>query len=805
MIALPSSAQKVELQTKRSGLIPTRPDARLTEGIQLHITPELVNSAEGQAALAEYRRLRELGLVEKGISAENALALTPGTEKTFWLLNIQSRTTYQETFTLVTTQPLFNIWVANSDLSSAGQGGFVEEQDWQSLVVDLGERTPSGSWNSELGIIEINEQVFGPSSDVDNNGRVDILLHNILDGYDPGSGNNFFTAGYFSPSDLSATGQSPNGTDIIHLDTVPSMFSTSGTRKSTEFSLQTLAHELQHLIFAVQHGSFDLTFVDEGLAEWAEVVNGYTPRSISYLSSAGEIGRSMLDFRESPFGGPNGEDYQRGGLFHHYLAERLSTELVGAIARGSGQGAGNYINLFTQNQLDPILLQDFVQGYHIANLINDQSLSPNYGWESPFRTGLKASGFLTIDGSLESSSTTAGTLNSGSVRYLKWTQVGSFNLTIESPSPSQADRLKPILFLKRSSGAMEQATIEVGGEPLVIDGDFDEVYLVLPHADLTTSGTASFTLDASWQPFTGTTQTQQIVYDGGQADIVDGAVRGYGLGGNLGVSLPLDSEFANGFDIPEGAALVGVDVAMYFFDFFSGINPSSNVRDFTLKIYDDDSGAPGNLILSKEVTFFTQLAAPDLSFQNIDLLPHQDVLADKQGRLYVSIANAGADDNHVFLSLSPSSQAGTSNGYLYTDFSGSTGWDWLEFSSVGDGNGNSAFEGLSVPIRATLDLSAGATDVDDISTLPTSIALDQNYPNPFNPSTQIRFHLPHASDVRLEIFDLLGRKVSTLIDRTLPAGSHDASFSGADLVSGLYLYSLTTADSRMTRTMTLLK
>ena len=209
---------------------------------------------------------------------------------------------------------------------------------------------------------------------------------------------------------------------------------------------------------------------------------------------------------------------------------------------------------------------------------------------------------------------------------------------------------------------MEQATIEVGGEPLVIDGDFDEVYLVLPHADLTTSGTASFTLDASWQPFTGTTQTQQIVYDGGQADIVDGAVRGYGLGGNLGVSLPLDSEFANGFDIPEGAALVGVDVAMYFFDFFSGINPSSNVRDFTLKIYDDDSGAPGNLILSKEVTFFTQLAAPDLSFQNIDLLPHQDVLADKQGRLYVSIANAGADDNHVFLSLSPSSQAGTSNG-----------------------------------------------------------------------------------------------------------------------------------------------
>jgi len=112
---------------------------------------------------------------------------------------------------------------------------------------------------------------------------------------------------------------------------------------------------------------------------------------------------------------------------------------------------------------------------------------------------------------------------------------------------------------------------------------------------------------------------------------------------------------------------------------------------------------------------------------------------------------------------------------------------------------------LSVPIRATLDLSAGATAIDDVSALPTSVTLEQNYPNPFNPTTQIRFHLPNTSDVRLEVFDLLGRRVMTLVDRTLPAGSHDVSFDGADLVSGLYLYSLTTPDSRMTRTMTLLK
>lgn len=800
LIALPSSAQQANLPFDQKGLVPASPGSGLTKATPVHLTPHLVRSEEGQAALAEYRRLKTLGLVEKAGLGSVAASLTPGTERTFLLNNFESSSVYNETFTLVATHPLFNIWVANSDLASKGQGGFVEEQDWQSLATDLGDSTPAGSWNSTMGIIAINEQVFGPPSDIDNNGRVDVLVHDILDGYNPNAGSNQYTAGYYNPGDL----QSPNAADIVHLDTVPSMFSTNGSRQSTEFSLQTLAHEFQHLIFAVQHGAFDLTFIDEGLAEWAEVVNGYTPRTISYLGSAGELARTMLDFRTNPYGGPESEDYQRGGLFHHYLAERLSTELVGSISRGSGQGVGNYINLFTQSQLDPDILMDLVQGYHVANLINDQTLSPNYGYESPFRAGIRATGFQTIDGSLQSSSSSTGTLGPGAVRYQKWTQVGSFELNVRASSAVQADRLKPILYLKDALGDTEVVLVDVGGEPVQMNGNFSEVSLILPHADLTTSATASYTVDASWQPYTGSAQLQQLVYDGGQADMVQGAVRGYGLGGSSSVSLPLDSEFANGFDIPDGAALVGVDISMYFFDFF-GLNPSSSVRDFALKIYDDDGGVPGDLILEKEIAFFMQLTTPDLTFQNIDLRPHQDVLGDKQGRVYISLANAGSDDNHVFLSLSPSSQAGTTSGYLYTNFGGGTGWAWLDFSDIVDGSGNPAFEGFSVPIRATIDLSAGATDIDDVATLPTSVTLEQNYPNPFNPTTQIRFHLPTSSDVRLEVFDLLGRKVMTLVDRTLPAGSHDVSFDGADLVSGLYLYSLTTPESRMTRTMTLLK
>jgi len=65
------------------------------------------------------------------------------------------------------------------------------------------------------------------------------------------------------------------------------------------------------------------------------------------------------------------------------------------------------------------------------------------------------------------------------------------------------------------------------------------------------------------------------------------------------------------------------------------------------------------------------------------------------------------------------------------------------------------------------------TDVSDTQNmLPISFALSQNYPNPFNPTTTIRFELPKTSDVRIEIYDILGREVRTLVDGRFEAGRY---------------------------------
>jgi hypothetical protein len=84
-----------------------------------------------------------------------------------------------------------------------------------------------------------------------------------------------------------------------------------------------------------------------------------------------------------------------------------------------------------------------------------------------------------------------------------------------------------------------------------------------------------------------------------------------------------------------------------------------------------------------------------------------------------------------------------------------------------------------------------ASDVTELPPdLPSQFSLAQNYPNPFNPTTTIRYDLPAASDVRLSVFDMLGREVKVLVNERREAGVHEAMLDASDLASGVYLYRL---------------
>jgi len=93
----------------------------------------------------------------------------------------------------------------------------------------------------------------------------------------------------------------------------------------------------------------------------------------------------------------------------------------------------------------------------------------------------------------------------------------------------------------------------------------------------------------------------------------------------------------------------------------------------------------------------------------------------------------------------------------------------------------------------------------DLADLPSEFALSGNYPNPFNASTVITYQLPLTGKVRLEIYNLLGEKVATLVDGEQQAGYISVSWEASELSSGLYFYKLTAGDFTETKRMTLVR
>lgn len=100
--------------------------------------------------------------------------------------------------------------------------------------------------------------------------------------------------------------------------------------------------------------------------------------------------------------------------------------------------------------------------------------------------------------------------------------------------------------------------------------------------------------------------------------------------------------------------------------------------------------------------------------------------------------------------------------------------------------------------------SATTFDEPKVETMPEEITLG-NYPNPFNPTTQIAYGLPEAQRVTIAVYNMLGQQVATLVDGVVQAGSHTVNFDASNLSSGVYLYTIRTRSTIITKKMMLMK
>jgi hypothetical protein len=118
-------------------------------------------------------------------------------------------------------------------------------------------------------------------------------------------------------------------------------------------------------------------------------------------------------------------------------------------------------------------------------------------------------------------------------------------------------------------------------------------------------------------------------------------------------------------------------------------------------------------------------------------------------------------------------------------------------------NSSNRYEDVLESVFAWMELSESPAAKPAV--IPSTIALQGNFPNPFNPSTTIRFDLSSPVQVRLSVFDLLGREVGTLVDAPMTAGTHDVQFNGSGIASGVYIIRLQANSEVRTSKMMLLK
>ncbi|MGK7297249.1 MAG: Ig-like domain-containing protein, partial [Candidatus Wenzhouxiangella sp. M2_3B_020] len=169
-------------------------------------------------------------------------------------------------------------------------------------------------------------------------------------------------------------------------------------------------------------------------------------------------------------------------------------------------------------------------------------------------------------------------------------------------------------------------------------------------------------------------------------------------------------------------------------------------------------------------------------------------MSDEASIVLDVLANDGdpdGDELHIVRTVRGSGRVEIDAGgaLIYRPAAGFSGTDRFAYT-VTDGRGAAAH---------------GTVEVVVAPKAPETFGVEQNYPNPFATSTRIEFDLPEAAEVRMDVYDTLGRHVRTLANRRYDAGGHHVIFDAAGLASGTYIYRLTAGGHAAVRTLMLIR
>ncbi len=780
--AFPVAAQEVRGE-------PAWPDAKAdaeyaqSGAARIHITDDLLRSPEGRASLRSYLDAKASGRLTAGKGA--AVTDTVGQSRDFYVqtnvLIESERTWVSLNFTLRATNDVANVWIETSL-----DGSFSTEQlaELEDFILSA---TPESSYRPDRGIIANDNEIFGLPPDIDGDGAVDILLHDI----DEGEGFGCCVLGYVSSVDLNPSAPEGQGNkrDILYVD-LP-----DGLVQGGVISIAgTIAHEYQHLI----HFGYgpELTFVNEGLSEWAEVMNGFFLRTIDYLTKTGEHNTPLLDFRLDEAVAVREHDYQRSGLFTTYLADRIGWEATGGIV--AAKRPGSTANAFGAEGYEVVLdeqglsLEEVVADFHAANYINDASLDSRYGYGLSQRQTLEVQPTTHIVGAAQTSASTDVDVSGGAVHYVQWSDATQLQLDFTTAGGAETrSKTHFRIYAEHVDGTREVIEPASAVDEFFLDGDYRRVTLIVANLDVRNSGPIHYDVASEWTPSSSAFAEETVAYDDGQ------------LLSPVYIGQPPSMRQATMFSVPDDGKLEAVLVAPIWDNQFAESGLDGGLpRDFTVYVWDDDgSGLPGEELFSREISespSASHVGQDGLLFLSVDVSGEEGLTGNLPAAIYIGLGNAGSDENYLSIATSTSSTSEEVS-FIYYPFENGPGW--APYSAV-TSNGEPLLEGKVLPVRAQFIVPTADEDEMEI---PSSISLRQNYPNPFNPSTRIEYTLPRTTHVRLTIYNALGQHVATLVNGVRHAGEHSSRVDASGWSSGMYFYTLETQEQNLTRQMTVLK
>ena len=649
----------------------------------MHVTDRLARMPESIAALRAYQEAKAQGLLS---ASKVAIAYEVGSEKEFNVLtDIDTEDIMWEarTFTLVAENDIVNLWVAND------QQGVATDDQLAQLETYVFSETPEGSWRPDQGIIANSNHVFGdPPVEPVADGKVDVLFFDIEEGSDECCILGFVTLADLDPEPEDGQGNMAN---VLYVD-LP-----QGLRNGVLSLAGILTHEYQHLIhFAYQHLDFEgtcstceLTFVNEGLSEWSELLHGFPPRPIRYLNDPREHGVRLLTWRRGGTQQQVLNDYQRSGLFTTYIADRIGREATGSIVRAQCPAGANFcpirawLNGAAAYNLvlgeHGLSVGDIVADFHAANFINDASAGATYAYKPSDRVDVKALSTQIVDTQSDPAPyETTVNVSSGAVEYITWLNATDLALEIKDfgttgggggggggggpieggPTPRPGDfqigtvegssnraNLSLRVLTETEAGVKQVVDLDPDTKDHTVKGAYAHVTLIVVNTFVSEAADAAIKLDitGNWggDAFDVTTvayeiakNQDEIYLSGGKEDIM-----------------------AQAYPVPDGAALTTVFVAPVYCNQYRNCDdsngdrvPNSAPRDFALKVWDvqwrsvtyefDDSTDPPTPLRSWRLPF----PGNELYSQDVDESPNESHIDFSSGTYSFRRVNLSTDD-----------------------------------------------------------------------------------------------------------------------------------------------------------------